>query len=78
MSPGGTIRMADRYARGMSSTPAATFDQEADTSGMDYSAPLRDAQIVNRVTVTTTAGGMAGDRTRFSQGMNRVLTGRTR
>ena len=75
VSPGGTIRMADRYARGMSSTPAATFDQEADTSGSDYSAPLRDAQIVNRVTVTTVAGGTAGAQDVFSQALNGVLTG---
>ena len=57
VAPDGTTRLADRYARGMSSTPAATFDQEADTSGTDYSAPLRDAQITNMVTVTSASGG---------------------
>ena len=59
VSPNGIVRMADRYARAMSSTPVATFAQEADTSGTDYSAPLRDAQITNRVTVTTANGGSA-------------------
>ena len=59
ISPDGIVRMADRYARAMSSTPDAVFDQEADTSGTDYSAPLRDAQIVNKVTVTTALGGSA-------------------
>lgn len=59
VSPNGIVRMADRYARAMSSTPVAVFDQEADTSGTDYSAPIRDAQIVNRVTVTSANGGSA-------------------
>lgn len=59
VAPDGIVRMADRYARAMSSTPAATFAQEADTSGTDYAAPLRDAQIVNKVTVSTALGGSA-------------------
>ena len=52
----GKLRFADRYARGMSTTPTVTFDQEAATSGTDFAAPIEDSLIANTVTITAGDG----------------------
>lgn len=59
-------RFADRYSRErLPAFPASTLntiyiiDQEADTTGGDFSAVIEDAQIVNMVTVTATDGSTA-------------------
>lgn len=52
----GVAQFADRYSRGMSTTPVFDVDQERYTSGSDFAAVIEDATIVNYVTVTASDG----------------------
>ena len=65
-SDSNVARFADRYSREIlpdfpASTLAVTYiiDQEAETTGSEFSAVIEDAQIVNMVTITASDGSTA-------------------
>lgn len=50
----GVAQFADRYSRGMSTTPNLDVDQERYTTGSDFAAVIEDAAIVNDAAITAT------------------------